>query len=82
MRSGSIAYMNATLASWLDHDLAQIGVGGLKLADVVAGDASPLTTHLTGAPGDVVTDILDVDLKKRGGETDPGAHAAPCGLRA
>jgi two-component system cell cycle sensor histidine kinase/response regulator CckA len=69
--SGSIAYMNATLASWLDHDLAQIGAGGLKLADVVAGDASPLTTHLTGAPGDVVTDILDVDLKKRGGETVP-----------
>ena len=69
--SGSIAYMNATLASWLDHDLAQIGAGGLKLADVVAGDASPLITHLSGAPGDVVTDILDVDLKKRGGETVP-----------
>jgi two-component system cell cycle sensor histidine kinase/response regulator CckA len=69
--SGSIAYMNATLASWLDHDLAQIGVGGLKLVDVVAGDASPLITHLTGAPGDVATDILDVDLKKRGGETIP-----------
>jgi two-component system cell cycle sensor histidine kinase/response regulator CckA len=69
--SGAIAYMNATLASWLDHDLAQIGVGGLKLADVVAGDASPLITHLTGAPGDVATDILDVDLKKRGGETIP-----------
>ena len=69
--SGSIAYMNATLASWLDHDLAQIGVGGLKLTDVVAGDASPLITHLTGAPGDVATDIVDVDLKKRGGETIP-----------
>jgi two-component system, cell cycle sensor histidine kinase and response regulator CckA len=67
--SGAIAYMNATLAAWLDHDLARIGAGGLKLADVVAGDASPLITHLTGAPGDVVTDILDVDLKKRGGET-------------
>ncbi|SED44695.1 two-component system, cell cycle sensor histidine kinase and response regulator CckA [Rhizobiales bacterium GAS188] len=69
--SGAIAYMNATLASWLDHDLAQIGVGGLKLTDVVAGDASPLITHLTGAPGDVATDILDVDLRKRGGETIP-----------
>jgi len=69
--SGSIAYMNATLASWLDHDLAQIGAGGLRLAEVVAGDASPLITHLNGAPGDVVTDILDVDLKKRGGETVP-----------
>jgi two-component system cell cycle sensor histidine kinase/response regulator CckA len=63
--------MNATLASWLDHDLAQIGIGGLKLADVVDGDASPLITHLTGAPGDVATDIVDVDLKKRGGETIP-----------
>jgi len=69
--SGSIAYMNATLAAWLDHDLAQIGVGGLKLPDVVAGDATPLITHVSGAPGDVATDILDVDLKKRGGETIP-----------
>jgi two-component system cell cycle sensor histidine kinase/response regulator CckA len=69
--SGAIAYMNATLAGWLDHDLARIGAGGLKLADVVAGDASPLITHLSGAPGDVATDVVDVDLKKRGGETVP-----------
>src|SRR5579864_5265291 len=68
---GAIAYMNATLASWLDHDLAQIGIGGLRLTDVVAGDASPLITHLTGAPCDVATDILDLDLKARGGKPVP-----------
>src|SRR5437763_7297335 len=30
---GNIGYLNATLAGWLDHDLAQVGSGGLKLAD-------------------------------------------------
>jgi two-component system, cell cycle sensor histidine kinase and response regulator CckA len=69
--SGVVSYMNATLVSWLDYDLAQIGIGGLKLSDVIAGDATPLITHLMGAPGNVVTDILDLDLKKRGGETIP-----------
>ncbi|WP_163368318.1 hypothetical protein, partial [Enterobacter hormaechei] len=27
--NGEIAYMNATLAGWLDHDLAEVGPGGL-----------------------------------------------------
>lgn len=25
--AGDIVYLNATLASWLDHDLAQVGAG-------------------------------------------------------
>ena len=28
---GDILYLNATLAAWLDHDLAQVGSGGLML---------------------------------------------------
>src|SRR6478752_2585733 len=35
--SGEIAYVNATLANWLDYDLAEIGSGGLKLTDIVFG---------------------------------------------
>ena len=34
--------MNATLAGWLDYDLAQVAPGGLKLADIVAGDGAAL----------------------------------------
>src|SRR5499433_2818001 len=70
--NGNIVYLNATLANWLDHDLAQVGSGGLKLDDVV--------------PGDVKTEIFDIDLKTRGGRTLParlfhkvafGADGAP-----
>ena len=39
---GNVSYLNATLAGWLDYDLAQVGSGGLKLADIVAGDGAAL----------------------------------------
>ena len=34
---GDVVYLNATLANWLDQDLAQVGSGGLKLADLGRG---------------------------------------------
>jgi two-component system cell cycle sensor histidine kinase/response regulator CckA len=68
---GNISYLNATLAEWLDHDLAQVGSGGLKLADIVAGEGAALLTTLTAAPGEVKTEVLDIDLKTRGGRTLP-----------
>src|SRR5262245_2138221 len=68
---GNLSYFNATLAEWLDHDLAQLGSGGLRLGDIVAGEGAALLTTLTGAPGDVKTEILDIDLKTRGGRTVP-----------
>src|SRR5262249_682911 len=43
---GSIVYLNATLATWLDHDLARVGSGGLKLADIVSGEGGALLTAL------------------------------------
>jgi two-component system, cell cycle sensor histidine kinase and response regulator CckA len=69
--AGEISYLNATLAEWLDHDLAQVGSGGLKLRDIVAGEGAALLTTFTAAPGDVKTEILDIDLKTRGGQTVP-----------
>jgi two-component system cell cycle sensor histidine kinase/response regulator CckA len=84
--NGSIVYLNATLANWLDHDLAQVGSGGLKLDDIVAGEGAALLTTLAAVPGDVKTEILDIDLKTRGGRTVParlfhkvafGADGAP-----
>ncbi|HWP26059.1 MAG TPA: PAS domain-containing protein [Xanthobacteraceae bacterium] len=69
--SGAVTYLNATLASWLDHDLAQVGSGGLRLQDIVSGEGALLLTTLTGAPGEVRTEILDLDLKTRGGHSLP-----------
>lgn len=68
---GSLVYVNATLANWLDYDLAEIGSGGLKLADVVSGDGASLLTSIVAVPGEVRTEVFDIDLKMRGGKTMP-----------
>jgi two-component system, cell cycle sensor histidine kinase and response regulator CckA len=69
--AGDIVYLNATLADWLGHDLARVGSGGLKLADIIPGDSGALLTALAGNPGDVKTEVLDLDLKTRSGKTLP-----------
>ncbi|MGY3616427.1 two-component system cell cycle sensor histidine kinase/response regulator CckA [Bradyrhizobium sp. USDA 10063] len=69
--SGEIAYVNATLANWLDYDLAEIGSGGLRLTDIVSGDGAALLTSIVPAPGEVKTEVFDIDLRRRGGKTVP-----------
>src|SRR6516162_3348953 len=68
---GEVVYVNATLANWLDHDLAQIGSGGLKLGEIIAGDGAALLTTLPAAPGELKTEVLDLDLRTRNGGTLP-----------
>jgi two-component system cell cycle sensor histidine kinase/response regulator CckA len=46
---GAVTYINATLAAWLDYDLAQVGSGGLKLTDMVAGDGAALLSATAGS---------------------------------
>src|SRR6201994_4369849 len=84
--AGELAYVNATLANWLDYDLAEIGSGGLKLTDIVSGDGASLLTSITPAPGEVTTEVFDIDLRMRSGRTMPvrlyhklafGADGAP-----
>ena len=83
---GAVVYLNATLAAWLDHDLASVGSGGLTLADIVSGEGVSLLTTMNAAPGEVKTEAFDLDLKTRGGRTVPvrlfhkvafGADGAP-----
>ena len=69
--TGDIVYLNATLATWLDQDLAQVGAGSLKLGDIVAGEGAALFAAVNAAPGDVKTEVLDLDLKTRGGKPVP-----------
>ena len=69
--NGDISYLNATLAAWLDHDLAQVGSGGLKLTDIVSGNGAALLTTLAAAPGEVKTEVFDIDFKTRGGRSVP-----------
>src|SRR5690349_7309599 len=84
--AGELVYVNATLANWLDYDLAEIGSGGLKLTEIVSGDGASLLTSIIAVPGEVKTEVFDIDLKMRGGKTVPvrlyhklafGADGAP-----
>ncbi|MDO9443070.1 MAG: ATP-binding protein [Beijerinckiaceae bacterium] len=68
---GAVSYLNATLAGWLDYDLAQVGSGGLRLTDMVAGDGAALLTAISGGAGEVRTEQFDVDLKRRNGQSLP-----------
>jgi two-component system, cell cycle sensor histidine kinase and response regulator CckA len=68
---GSIIYLNATLASWLDYDLAQVGSGGLSLTDIVPRDVVSLMASFSGEPGSVRTETFDLDLRRRNGQFLP-----------
>ena len=68
---GRISYLNATLTTWLDYDLAQVGPGGLVLSDLIAGDGAAMLTAMAGGPGEVKTEQFDIDLKRRNGQSFP-----------
>ena len=70
-RRGRIVYMNATLAAWLGHDLAKVGSGGLALADILPAAVAAGLGAASGPPGEVRTDSLDIDLRRRNGHPLP-----------
>ena len=71
LADGSISYINATLSGWLGYDLAQVGSGGLKLADIVAGGGAAMLGAMPGKAGEVKTGQFDIDLKCRDGKSLP-----------
>ncbi len=68
---GAIVHMNATLAGWLDYDLAQFGLGQLRIGDIISGDGGAMLTMMSARPGEVKTQQFDVDLKPRQGRVLP-----------
>jgi two-component system cell cycle sensor histidine kinase/response regulator CckA len=68
---GEVSYLNATLSGWLDFDLARFGSGGLNLDDIATPNAAALVQAIRGQPGDVRIELLDVDLKRRNGQSLP-----------
>src|SRR4051812_43374202 len=69
--TGAIVYMNATLASWLGYDLANVGTGGLALSDIVPANVVGMMDAAEGAAGEVKTDTFDLDLRRRNGHSLP-----------
>jgi two-component system cell cycle sensor histidine kinase/response regulator CckA len=68
---GSIPYMNATLAALLDRDLGDTTSGALKIADIVPAGQAALFSRLAARPGEVRTEIIDIDLVTRTGRSRP-----------
>ncbi len=68
---GAISYMNKTLAGWLGYDLTQVGSGGATLASIIANNGAALLAAVSGSPGDVRTEQIDLDLRCRNGRALP-----------
>ena len=68
---GELVYFNATLAGWLGYDLAQFSSGGLTLTHIVANDGATLLTGLAGDSGETRVETIDLDLRRRNGQTFP-----------
>ena len=68
---GAVSYMNRTLAGWLGYDLTQVGSGGATLSSIVAHSGAALLAAMSGAPGDVRTEQIDLDLRCRNGKSLP-----------
>ena len=68
---GKLVYLNATLADWLDLDIAEIADQKLELKDIVSGGGAALIGSVQGMPGALKTETIDLDLKRRNGQTLP-----------
>jgi two-component system cell cycle sensor histidine kinase/response regulator CckA len=67
---GEIVYANATVAQWIDRDLADVS-SGLHLKDIVTPDGEILISALRGAPGETTIETIDCDLRVAKGDLRP-----------
>lgn len=59
---GKVQYINATLADWLDRDLADVLDGGLSVKDLVSSEGAKLLERGTAEAGSSDEDIVDVKM--------------------
>jgi two-component system cell cycle sensor histidine kinase/response regulator CckA len=78
---GAISYLNATLAGWLGHDIAELKPGRVHLRDVVAGPSLAYLEAVVGRRGEVRTETLDLEMKRADGRSLPVRliHSVPFG---
>ncbi len=75
---GAIAYVNATLAEWLGLDLSATTDGNLRLSDIVTDKGAKLLGGIEPEAGRPVTEVFDLDLATRTGETIPARVVHRC----
>ncbi|MGL4813542.1 MAG: PAS domain-containing protein, partial [Beijerinckiaceae bacterium] len=68
---GRIAHINATLAGWLDHDLATFTPGKISVDDLFVGANGALLFGASGQAGEVHERAFDLELRKRNGRPMP-----------
>ncbi len=68
---GRIAYINATLASWLGIDLAAFRPGTLSIQDFAGPDSRTFLDSAAGEAGGTTPQILDIDLVRTSGQRLP-----------
>jgi two-component system cell cycle sensor histidine kinase/response regulator CckA len=68
---GSIVYINATLADWLQLDLTRFAPGALNVRDLMIGDGAALLSTVKPKPGETRTATIDLDLARADGMSLP-----------
>jgi two-component system cell cycle sensor histidine kinase/response regulator CckA len=68
---GDVTFMNATLASWLGHDLSQSQAKPCRLVDFLPRDAAQRIAAFSGNPSETGTLQIDTSLKCQDGQTVP-----------
>ncbi len=62
-KNGEIAYINATLATWLGLDLQDTTDGSVKLSDFIAPEDAEMLLNLKPANNEARTAVFDIDLR-------------------
>jgi len=70
-REQRIDYINATLAHWLDRELADAAAGGVGLEDLMSADSAALVARAATRGASSEAEMLDVDLMRRDGTRFP-----------
>jgi two-component system cell cycle sensor histidine kinase/response regulator CckA len=68
---GRVSYLNATLAQWLGLSLEGVANGTIKLSDIVPEAGLKMIAGIAPKPGDAVTEIFELDLKRKDGGAFP-----------
>ncbi len=70
-RDGCIDYLNATLASWIGRDLAEMGSGGVALDQVIAAPDQARLLHESGPAHQSRVDVIETELHNSSGALVP-----------
>ncbi len=69
--SGTVKYMNATLAHWLELDLIEATSGSVPVSQFTPKESAKLLGRVNATAGETFTDMFDLDLITRDGTSIP-----------